>query len=127
MTAFYNRTTLGRRLASTEVDAMFTALAVGSFQRTFSAPANGDVTVVLKATHGGSITETDTQTDSGTCTVTWKVDGVASATTNAASTTLQAQTQSMAFVAGSKIVATISAAASPVNLAISMKFVRTIE
>lgn len=127
MTAFYQRTGLTVNLTAAQVDSMFAALAVGSFQRHIAAPANGDVTIVLKTTHGGTITETATQTDSGTATITWKVNSIALTTTNAASSVLQAQAQSATFVAGDKIIGTVSAASSPVNLAVAIKFTRTIE
>ena len=127
MTAIYNRATLGRRLTSTEADAIMSAFAVRTLTLSVPTVANQDYVLHLKMSHGGTISETVTQATSGTATCTWKVNSTALATTNAASSTLVAQTQSQAFVAGDVIKVTISANSSCLGLNAVVKYTRTLD
>ena len=71
--------------------------------------------VQLKAPHGGTITETTTKCASGTCTMTFKINGTPlGGTANAVSSSEQSQAHTTAnvFAAGDDIEVTISANAS---------------
>jgi len=90
---------------------------------------NETLTLVLSAGFAGTITQTTTQSASGTCTMTFKINGTAlGGTANAVSSTLQNQAQATAntFVAGDKITVTISANASCVDAALSIRYTRNL-
>lgn len=130
MTAFYQRTNQTARLTAAEVDSMFAGLAKVALHFNVATVANQDYTVALKMPFGGSITEASTICRSGTCTATFKVNTTAlGGTANAVSSTIQSQAQASAntFVAGDKIVVTLSANASCLDLAATLKITRTIE
>lgn len=91
--------------------------------------SNRDYRIVLKATEGGTITETTTRSVSGTATATFKVNTTAlGGTANAVSSTEQSQAHasSNTFVAGDDIVITISANASCVDMSFVITWTRTL-
>ncbi len=92
-------------------------------------PANQDYRLVVKIPHGGTITETVTRSESGTCTATFKVNTTAlGGTANSVSSTEQAQAQasSNTFVADDDIVVTISSNSSCVGMSFTIKYTRTL-
>lgn len=93
------------------------------------APANQDYRLVVKIPHGGTITETVTRSESGTCTATFKVNTTAlGGTANSVSSTEQAQAQasSNTFVADDDVVLTISSNSSCVGMSFTIKYTRTL-
>lgn len=93
------------------------------------APANQDYRLVVKIPHGGTITETVTRSESGTCTATFKVNTTAlGGTANSVSSTEQAQVQasSNTFIADDDIVVTISSNSSCVGMSFTIKYSRTL-
>lgn len=93
------------------------------------ALSNRDYRIVLKATEGGTITETTTRSVSGTATATFKINTTAlGGTANAVSSSEQSQAQASnnVFVAGDDIVITISANASCIDMSFSIKWTRTL-
>lgn len=93
------------------------------------ALTNADYTIVLKAPHGGTITETSSKCASGTATATFKIAGTPlGGTANAISSTKQDQAQASAnvFAAGDLIIVTISANSSCTDAAFSIKYTRTL-
>lgn len=91
--------------------------------------ADGDYTLVLKAPHGGTVTETTTKSASGTCTATFKVNSTAlGGTANSVSSSEQSQAHSSTntFVAGDDIVLTVSANSSCSKLAFTIKYTRVL-
>lgn len=93
------------------------------------SPANQDYRLVVKIPHGGTITETVTRSESGTCTATFKVNTTAlGGTANSVSSTEQAQAQasSNTFVADDDVVLTISSNSSCVGMSFTIKYTRTL-
>lgn len=89
-----------------------------------------DKTYVLmqKARHAGTITETTTDAGSGTCTATFKINGVAlGGTANSVSTSEQSQAHASAntFSAGDTISVTVSSNSSCTDMAASVFYTRT--
>lgn len=92
--------------------------------------ADGDYTIILRAPHAGTITETSSKCTSGTATATFKVGSTAlGGTANAVSSTQvnQAQASSNTFAAGDQIKVTMSANASCVGAVFSVKYTRTLK
>jgi hypothetical protein len=93
------------------------------------AVANKTYSIVLKATHGGTISETVTKSVSGTCTATFKINTTAlGGSDNSVSSGEQTQAHSTAnvFAAGDDIVVTISANAACVDMAFTVKYTRQV-
>ncbi len=93
-------------------------------------PANKDYRIVVKAAHGGTITETTTRSASGTCTATFKVNTTAlGGTANSVSSSEQSQAHSSSntFAAGDDIVITISSNSSCADMSFTIKYTRTLE
>lgn len=83
--------------------------------------ADQDYTVLLEALQPGKINSIITQSDSGTCTLTAKINGVAlGGTANSVSnlTTTQTHTTSNTFVIGDKLLFTISANVSCIGMSV---------
>jgi hypothetical protein len=94
-----------------------------------ATPSNKDYKIVVKAAHGGTITETTTISASGTCTATFKVNTAAlGGTANSVSSSEQSQAHASAntFVAGDDIVITVSANSSCADMSFSIKYTRTL-
>ena len=92
-------------------------------------PTAKDYRVIVKRPFAGSITEVVTRTESGTATVTVKINSTAlGGTANSASTSEQAQTHSSdnAFVANDDIVVTVSSISSCIGLSINLKYTRSL-
>ncbi len=91
--------------------------------------ANQDYVIVLKAPHAGTITDIAGKSASGTCTATFKIEGV-SITTGAVSVTSTESnvTPSGAnvFAAGDTIIVTISSNSSALDVQFSLKYTRTL-
>lgn len=95
-----------------------------------AAPSDKSYTLVLKAPHGGTITETTTKSASGTCTATFKINTTAlGGTANSVSSSEQSQAHSSAntFAAGDDIVLTVSSNSSCADMAFSIKYTRTLD
>lgn len=95
-----------------------------------STPSDKDYRLVLKAAHAGSITETTTRSESGTCTATFKVNTTAlGGTANSVSSSEQSQahTSSNTFAEGDDLVLTVSSNASCAGLSFTVKYTRTLE
>ncbi|WP_374607094.1 hypothetical protein [Thermomonas sp.] len=95
----------------------------------FVAPANGDYRIVVKAPHGGTITEVTTVSASGTCTLTAKINTTAlGGTANSVSSSEQSQAHSSAnvFSAGDDIVLTVSSNSSCSKMTVTIKYTRTL-
>lgn len=91
--------------------------------------ANGDYVVIQNVPFGGTITETTSQADSGTCTATFKVNSTAlggSAHSVSSSEVITARSSSNAFVAGDDIVITIASNSACINCRLALKYTRTI-
>lgn len=83
-------------------------------------------TLVLNVSFAGTITETTTQSETGTATFTFKINSTAlSGTANDVSTVEQSQAHTSAFVAGDNIVLTASANSSCEGAAFTIKYTRT--
>ena len=94
-----------------------------------ASPSNKDYKIVVKAAHGGTITETTTICASGTCTATFKLNTTAlGGTANSVSSTEQSQAHasSNVFSAGDDIVITVSANSSCTDMSFSIKYTRTL-
>lgn len=92
-------------------------------------PSNKDYRIVVKAPHGGTITETTTISASGTCTATFKINATAlGGTANSVSSSEQSQAHagSNTFSAGDDIVITISANSSCADMSFTIKYTRTL-
>lgn len=92
-------------------------------------PENGDYTVTLNAPYAMTITETTTQSSSGTCTMTFKINSTPlGGTANAVSTSEQSQAHSSAnsVDAGDNIVITVSSNSNCVRAAVTIKFTRAL-
>lgn len=85
--------------------------------------------IVIKAAHGGTITETTTMSESGTSTATFKINTTAlGGSANSVSGTEQSQARSSAnvFVAGDDIQITTSSSAACVGMSFTIKYTRTL-
>lgn len=94
-----------------------------------ASPSNKDYRIVLKAAHGGTITETTTRSASGTCTATFKINTTnLGGTANSVSSTEQSQAHSSAnvFAAGDDIVLTVSGNSSCADFSFTIKYTRTL-
>jgi hypothetical protein len=114
------RTTLSAA-ARSQTEAMFCGY-IGTV-------ADKDYRVVLKAAHAGTITETTTRSESGTCTATFKINTTnLGGTANSVSSTEQSQAHASAnaFSAGDDIVLTVSSNSSCVGLSFSIQYTRTL-
>jgi len=103
-----------------------TGEAIAGFLAT---PTNKDYRIVVKAPHGGTITDTTTVSESGTCTATFKVNTTAlGGTANSVSSSEQSQAHASAntFAAGDDIVITVSANAACAGMSFSIKYTRTL-
>ncbi len=127
MADFTYRTLLQRNLTAAEVDANFAGLANQAWHRQVATAANGDTTLALRVPYGGRIVSMAFQCDSGTVTAAIKVNattvGIAQAVTSTVS--LQSPVVGNTFVAGDKIVLTLSANAAALGFAASIAYVRT--
>lgn len=86
--------------------------------------------IVLKARHGGTITETTSISASGTCTATFKINSTAlGGTANSVSNVEQSQAHASnnVFAAGDDIVITVSANSTCLDFAFSIQYTRTYE
>lgn len=95
-----------------------------------SAPSDKDYRFVLNAAHAGTITETTTRSESGTCTATFKVNTTAlGGTANSVSTSEQSQAHasSNTFAEGDDLVLTVSSNSSCLGLSFTIKYTRTLE
>lgn len=94
------------------------------------APSAKDYRIVVKASHGGTITETTTRSESGTGTITFKINTTAlGGTANSASSSeeSQAHASNNVFSAGDDIVLTPSSLSSLIGLSFTIKYTRTLE
>lgn len=94
-----------------------------------ASPSNKDYKIVVKAAHGGTITETTTISASGTCTATFKINTTAlGGTANSVSSSEQSQSHasSNVFSAGDDIVITVSSNATCADMSFSIKYTRTL-
>lgn len=92
-------------------------------------PSAKDYKIVVKATHGGTITETTTISESGTGTVTFKINTTPlGGTANSVSSSEQSQAHasSNVFSAGDDIQVTPSSLSSLVGLSFTIKYSRTL-
>lgn len=92
-------------------------------------PANQTYLLVVEIPHGGTITQVDTKSESGTCTATFKVNTTAlGGTANSVSSSQQGQAQasSNTFAAGDDINVTISSNSSCVGMSFTIKYTRTL-
>lgn len=90
-------------------------------------PVDKDYKIVVKAAHGGTITETTTISASGTCTATFKINTTAlGGTANSVSSSEQSQAHasSNAFVAGDDIVITVSGNSACADMSFTIKYTR---
>ena len=91
--------------------------------------ANKDYRVVINASFGGTINEVTTRSESGTCTLTGKINTTAlGGTANSVSSSEQTQAHSSAnvFVAGDDIVLTASANAACLGMSVKIKYTRSL-
>ncbi len=89
--------------------------------------ADKDYKIFIKAAHGGTITETNTISASGTCTATFKINTTAlGGTANSVSSVEESQAHASAnvFVAGDDIVITVSANSTCLDMSYSIKYTR---
>lgn len=94
------------------------------------SPSDKDYRIVLKAAHGGTITETTTRSASGTCTATFKINTTAlggTANSVSSSESSQAHASNNVFSAGDDIVITISGNSSCADMSFTIKYTRTLE
>ena len=92
-------------------------------------PANKDYRLVVKAAHGGTITEVTTRSASGTCTATFKVNSTAlGGTANSVSSSEQSQSHASTntFAADDDIVLTISSNSTCTDMSFTIKYTRTL-
>lgn len=95
-----------------------------------AAPDDKSYKIALKMAHGGTITETTTESASGTCTATFKVNSTAlGGTANSVSSTKQSQSHasSNTFSAGDDIVLTVSSNSSCADMSFTIKYTRTLD
>lgn len=91
--------------------------------------ADIDYVITCKAPHAGTLTDLAAKTDSGTCTVTWKINTTAVTTgVNSATSTISAVTPSAAnvFAAGDILKVTVSSNSSALNLQLAARYTRTL-
>ena len=94
-----------------------------------ASPSDKDYRIVVKAAHGGTITETTTRSASGSCTATFKVNTTAlGGTANSVSSSEQSQSHasSNTFSADDDIVITISSNSSCADMSFTIKYTRTL-
>ena len=92
-------------------------------------PVDSSYKLIVKVPYAGTITETTTESVSGTCTATFKINTTAlGGTANSVSSTeeSQAHASANAFVAGDDIVLTVSANATCVDMSFTIKFTKTL-
>lgn len=92
-------------------------------------PSDGEYKIVVNAPHGGTITEVTTISDSGTCTLTVKVNTTAlGGTANSVSSSEQSQAHSSTntFAAGDDIVLAVSSNSSCSKMTFTIKYTRTL-
>lgn len=88
--------------------------------------AEETITLVLAASFPGTVTKTDTQSATGTCTFTFKLNGVAfDGTANDVSTSKQSQNHTTAFVLDDKIEVTMSANSGCEKAAFTIHYTRS--
>lgn len=95
-----------------------------------SSPSNKDYRIVVKAAHGGTITETTTRSASGTCTATFKINTTAlGGTANSVSSSEQSQAHSSSnvFAEGDDLVITISSNSACIDMSFTIKYTRVYE
>lgn len=124
-------------LDDTTVSAMRTTLGTASLSQTeagfsfaIDTVSNQDYTIILRAPHGGTITETSSKCTSGTATATFKIGttplgGTANAVSSAQVN--QAQASANVFAAGDAIVVTMSANSACLGAVFSVKYTRTLQ
>lgn len=91
--------------------------------------ADQDYTIILKAPHAMTITETTTKSWAGTCTATFKINTTALwGTANSVSTTETSQTHSSAnsVIAGDDIIMTVSSNSSCTDMSFTVKYTATL-
>lgn len=109
-------------------DTLEAWLMVWDAQVTIAVPTNATYPMILYAPFDGTITAIRTKTDSGSCTVTGKINGVAlGGTANSATTSLQSQAHasSNSFSAGDALTFTVSSNSSATNLQVQFHGTRT--
>jgi|TARA_R110000822_G_scaffold152112_8_gene291338 hypothetical protein len=92
------------------------------------SPTDSSYKLIIKAPYAGRITETTTESVSGTCTATFKINTTAlGGTANSVSSTeeSQAHVSANAFIAGDDIVLTVSANATCVDMSFTIKFTKS--
>lgn len=95
-----------------------------------STVADKTYKLVVKAAHGGTITETTTISESGTCTATFKINTTAlGGTANSVSNSEQSQSHasSNAFSAGDDIQVTVSSNSSCLGMSFTIKYTRVLD
>lgn len=95
-----------------------------------ATPSDKDYRIVVKAAHGGTITETTTRSASGTCTATFKINTTAlGGTANSVSSSEQSQAHSSSnvFAEGDDLVITISSNSSCADMSFTIKYTRVYE
>lgn len=107
------------------------AAAAQTFQFSFfvQTVANGDVITIPIEAFGGTVTKVTTDCDSGTCTLTGKINSTAfGGTANSVSTTKTSQTHASAnaFVAGDDLVFTASSNSSCLGMRVTVTYTRTL-
>lgn len=91
-------------------------------------PSNKDYLLVVKAAHGGTIEETTTRSESGTCTATFKINSTAlGGTANSVSSSEQSREHATnnVFVAGDDVVLTVADNATCIGLSFTIAYTRT--
>jgi hypothetical protein len=87
--------------------------------------------LVVKAAHGGHITETTTRSESGTCTATFKINTVAlGGTANSVCSSEQSQAHNTTddfFAANDDIEVTVSSNSACIGMSFTIKYTRTLE
>lgn len=95
-----------------------------------ASPSDKSYKILVKAPHGGTITEATTISVSGTCTATFKINSTAlGGTANSVSSAEQSQAHASnnVFAAGDDIVLTVSSNSSCADMSFSLKYTRTLE
>ena len=95
-----------------------------------ASPSDKSYTLVLKASHAGTITETTTKSVSGTCTATFKINSTAlggTANSVSSSETSQSHASNNVFSAGDDIVLTVSSNSSCADMSFTIKYTRTLD
>lgn len=99
--------------------------SIGAISGFIEYPSNKDYMIVIKAPYGGTITETTTQSTSGTCTATFKINTTAlGGTANSVSSVEQSQLHSSSnvFAAGDDIVITIASNSACLNMSFTIAY-----